>query len=195
MAGVTRHQLSNGLTVLLKEQHSSPVVSWWVMYRIGSRNERTGQTGISHWVEHMMFKGTPTFPGGILDRQISREGGNWNAQTSMERVGLAPNLAGTAQDAAQEKRTPLNCRRRLPVQEAKRQAEQAHGDRLPHDDHFGPVEFRQRLGQEERRGEDRRRREHDEHVGSAAARKFRRNDDQHPVVFLAGTELPVFEHP
>lgn len=84
MAGVTRHQLSNGLTVLLKEEHSAPVVSWWVMYRIGSRNERTGQTGISHWVEHMMFKGTPTFPGGILDRQISREGGNWNAQTSMD---------------------------------------------------------------------------------------------------------------
>lgn len=84
MAGVTRHQLDNGLTVLLKEQHSAPVISWWVMYRIGSRNERTGQTGISHWVEHMMFKGTPSFPPGLLDRQISKEGGNWNAQTSMD---------------------------------------------------------------------------------------------------------------
>lgn len=84
MAGVTRHQLSNGLTVLLKEQHSAPVVSWWVLYRVGSRNERTGQTGISHWVEHMMFKGTPSFPASTLDRQISREGGQWNAQTSMD---------------------------------------------------------------------------------------------------------------
>ena len=84
MAGVTRHQLGNGLTVLLKEQHHAPVISWWVLYRIGSRNERTGQTGVSHWVEHMMFKGTQTFPGGILDKLISREGGTWNAQTSMD---------------------------------------------------------------------------------------------------------------
>lgn len=84
MAGVTRHQLDNGLTVLLKEQHSAPVISWWVLYRIGSRNERTGQTGVSHWVEHMMFKGTEQFPGGDLDKMISREGGTWNAQTSMD---------------------------------------------------------------------------------------------------------------
>ncbi len=84
MAGVSRHVLDNGLTVLLKEQHSAPVVSWWLLYRIGSRNERTGQTGISHWVEHMMFKGTQMFPGGILDKMISREGGSWNAQTSTD---------------------------------------------------------------------------------------------------------------
>jgi zinc protease len=84
MAGVTRHQLSNGLTVLLKEQHSAPVISWWVLYRVGSRNERTGQTGVSHWVEHMMFKGTDRFPAGELDKAISREGGSWNAQTSMD---------------------------------------------------------------------------------------------------------------
>lgn len=84
MAGVTCHQLSNGLTVLLKEQHSAPVISWWVLYRVGSRNERTGQTGVSHWVEHMMFKGTEMFPAGELDKAISREGGSWNAQTSMD---------------------------------------------------------------------------------------------------------------
>ena len=60
MAGVTRHQLSNGLTVILKEQHSAPVVSWWVMYRIGSRNERTGQTGISHWQTDDATRSNPT---------------------------------------------------------------------------------------------------------------------------------------
>lgn len=84
MAGVTRHVLDNGLTVLLKEQHNAPVISWWVLYRIGSRNERTGTTGVSHWVEHMMFKGTEQFPGSILDKMISRLGGSWNAQTSMD---------------------------------------------------------------------------------------------------------------
>lgn len=52
-----------------------------IWYRVGSRQEIPGITGISHWVEHMMFKGTPTFPDGTLDRLVSREGGHWNAFT------------------------------------------------------------------------------------------------------------------
>jgi zinc protease len=78
------HTLPNGLTVILKEVHSAPIFSWWVAYRIGSRNERSGQTGISHWVEHMMFKGTQKFPSGILDKAIDRVGGSWNAFTSTD---------------------------------------------------------------------------------------------------------------
>lgn len=78
----TQHQLSNGLTVVLKEVHSAPVISLWTAYRVGSRNEQTGQTGISHWVEHMMFKGTPQYPAGVLDQMIDRVGGQWNAFTS-----------------------------------------------------------------------------------------------------------------
>lgn len=80
----TIHTLDNGLTVILKEVHTAPVISWWVMYRVGSRNERTGTTGISHWVEHMMFKGTPKYPAGLLDRLIDRAGGQWNAFTSLD---------------------------------------------------------------------------------------------------------------
>lgn len=78
------HTLANGLTVILKEVHHAPLVSHWVAYRIGSRNERSGQTGISHWVEHMMFKGTDKFPAGMLDHAIDRVGGQWNAFTSMD---------------------------------------------------------------------------------------------------------------
>lgn len=84
MSTVTRHVLDNGLTVLLKEIHNAPLVSWWVLYRVGSRNEHTGQTGISHWVEHMLFKGTDKFPAGSLDRAIDRCGGTWNAQTFLD---------------------------------------------------------------------------------------------------------------
>ena len=82
--GITRHVLDNGLVVLLKESHTAPVISWWVLYRVGSRNEHTGHTGISHWVEHMMFKGTEKFPNGVLDQAIERQGGVWNAQTSFD---------------------------------------------------------------------------------------------------------------
>lgn len=84
MSKVTRHVLDNGMVVLLKEAHNAPVISWWVLYRIGSRNERTGLTGASHWVEHMLFKGTEKYPPGYLDKAVDREGGSWNAQTSMD---------------------------------------------------------------------------------------------------------------
>ncbi len=78
---VLKTTLKNGLTVILKEAHLAPVTTWWVWYRVGSRNEPTGLTGASHWVEHLMFKGTKQFPAGILDRAVSRDGGVWNAMT------------------------------------------------------------------------------------------------------------------
>lgn len=79
--GVFKTKLKNGLTVILKEAHVAPVTTWWVWYRVGSRNEPTGLTGASHWVEHMMFKGTKKFPAGTLDKSVSRDGGIWNAMT------------------------------------------------------------------------------------------------------------------
>ena len=80
----TKHILDNGLTVLLKEIHTAPVISHWVWYRVGSRNEVKGKTGISHWVEHMQFKGTKRFPSELLDREISRNGGHMNAFTYLD---------------------------------------------------------------------------------------------------------------
>jgi len=79
--GVLKTKLKNGLTVLIKEVHNAPVATFWVWYRVGSRNEKPGVTGVSHWVEHMQFKGTPTYPASMLDKLISREGGMWNAFT------------------------------------------------------------------------------------------------------------------
>ena len=81
---VLNTRLDNGLEVRLQEMHTAPVISSWVWYRVGSRNESPGCTGISHWVEHMQFKGTPRFPAGELDRAISRDGGYWNAFTYLD---------------------------------------------------------------------------------------------------------------
>ncbi len=80
----TKNVLSNGLTVFLKEIHTAPLISSWMWYRVGSRDEVTGKTGISHWTEHMQFKGTPQFPSAVLDKAISREGGTWNAFTFLD---------------------------------------------------------------------------------------------------------------
>jgi zinc protease len=85
MAGVvSKTKLNNGLLVLLKEIHTAPLISSWIWYRVGSKDEPTGLTGVSHWVEHMQFKGTPKHPASIMDKAIAREGGMWNAFTSMD---------------------------------------------------------------------------------------------------------------
>jgi len=58
---VTKTKLDNGITLHLKEIHTAPIISHWVWYRVGSRDEMPGKTGISHWVEHMQFKGPRNF--------------------------------------------------------------------------------------------------------------------------------------
>ncbi|MBR6089665.1 MAG: insulinase family protein [Anaerolineaceae bacterium] len=80
----TQRILDNGLTVILKEIHSAPVISHWIWYRVGSRNEKEGKTGLSHWVEHMQFKGTERFSSEEMDRMISRHGGHMNAFTYLD---------------------------------------------------------------------------------------------------------------
>lgn len=79
--GVLVKTLDNGLMVLIKQMRHAPIATFWMWYRVGSRNELPGMTGASHWVEHMQFKGTEQFPGEVLDRLIAREGGHWNAMT------------------------------------------------------------------------------------------------------------------
>ena len=81
---ITKLTLSNGLLVLLKEITTAPIISHWVWYRVGSKDEPTGLTGISHWTEHMQFKGTPNFPAKVMDKAIARDGGYWNAFTFLD---------------------------------------------------------------------------------------------------------------
>src|SRR5439155_7638915 len=81
LAGARRLRLANGLTVLLRPLRDQPVVSVWCWYRVGSRDERPGLTGISHWVEHMNFKGTRRVPKNEVTRQVELAGGFWNGYT------------------------------------------------------------------------------------------------------------------
>jgi len=81
---VRRTVLDNGLTVLTRESHSSPIVSSMVWYRVGSRNELAGETGRSHFLEHMLFKGTERYGKGEIDLLTMRNGGSNNAFTSYD---------------------------------------------------------------------------------------------------------------
>ncbi len=80
-AGIAETRLPNGLTVLTKEVRSAPVVSFSVWYKVGSRNEHTGITGVSHLLEHMMFKGTQHFRVGEISRTLFLNGAAFNAST------------------------------------------------------------------------------------------------------------------
>jgi len=81
---IHRHTLDNGLTVVLKESRRAPVTTFWVWYRVGSRDEVPGITGIAHWAEHMLFKGSEAFPKGEIDTQIARNGGAMNGFTWLD---------------------------------------------------------------------------------------------------------------
>ena len=107
----TKYTLPNGLLVHLKEIHRAPIISHWVWYRVGSRNEVLGKTGISHWVEHMLFKGTEKFPASIADRIISREGGLWNAFTFLDWTAFFETMPADKIDLAlaMESDRMMNC--------------------------------------------------------------------------------------
>lgn len=79
---VERDTLENGLTVLYHEDHSVPAVCFWQWFKVGSRNERQGITGLSHFFEHMMFNGSANVPPKEYDRRLESQGAYSNAFTS-----------------------------------------------------------------------------------------------------------------
>ena len=81
------HKLDNGLKVLLVKDHNIPSVALYTFFRVGSRNERPGLTGVSHFIEHMMFNGTPKVGPGEFDRRMEFQGGRNNAFTSDDMTG------------------------------------------------------------------------------------------------------------
>src|SRR5437667_7099287 len=90
---VRRTVLDNGLVVLTREVHTSPIVTSMIWYRVGSRNEGLGQTGKSHILEHMLFKGTDRFKKGEIDLITLKNGGANNAFTSHDFTAYYFNFA------------------------------------------------------------------------------------------------------
>lgn len=81
---VDRSTLPNGLRVVLAPIPGAPTTSVWVWYRVGSKNEWPGVTGASHWVEHMLFLGSPRYAKGAIDRSVLEVGGTLNAFTDVD---------------------------------------------------------------------------------------------------------------
>ena len=96
LGGIDEYRLdANGLTVLIMPDHSAPVVTFQVTYRVGSRNEVTGTTGATHLLEHMMFKGSERFndaKGNSIKQYLEHVGGQFNATTSFDRTNYFATL-------------------------------------------------------------------------------------------------------
>ena len=86
------YNLPNGLHVILHQNHAAPVIGTYVLYRVGSKNERPDRTGFAHFFEHLMFEGSEFIPRGTIDKYISSAGGNLNASTSFDRTDYYFNL-------------------------------------------------------------------------------------------------------
>ena len=78
--------LDNGLKVLVREEHTAPLASVWCWYKVGSKDEPPGLTGVSHWVEHMNFKGTTNIPRDQVKGIIEQFGGAWNGYTWIDQT-------------------------------------------------------------------------------------------------------------
>ncbi len=78
--------LDNGLRVLIQEEHTAPLASVWCWYKVGSKDEIPGLTGVSHWVEHMNFKGTKNIPRDQVKGIIEQFGGSWNGYTWIDQT-------------------------------------------------------------------------------------------------------------
>jgi len=89
---VETRTLPNGLRVLVHPDHSAPVVSSYVFFRSGSRNEHCGRTGIAHLFEHMMFNGGKKFGPGVFDDTIEQNGGSTNGYTTRDYTAYLNNF-------------------------------------------------------------------------------------------------------
>lgn len=99
-ASFTQTTLDNGLKVILREVRERPLIGVWMWYRVGGRNELPGTTGVSHWVEHMLFKGGKRFGKGDITKEISRRGGALNAFTWIDCTAYYETLPSSELDLA-----------------------------------------------------------------------------------------------
>jgi len=125
LGGIDEYQLdSNGLTVLLVPDHSAPVVTFQVTYRVGSRNEVTGTTGATHILEHLMFKGSENFndpKGNSIKQFLEKVGGQFNATTAVDRTNYFATVGRESLDGYVA--IEADRMRRLWLHEADRQSE------------------------------------------------------------------------
>ena len=90
---VTSYMLENGMEVVVIEDHRAPIVTHMVWYRVGAADEPVGKSGIAHFLEHLMFKGTAAVPDGQFSPIVEANGGDDNAFTSQDYTAYYQQVA------------------------------------------------------------------------------------------------------
>ncbi|MCH8271777.1 MAG: insulinase family protein [Candidatus Marinimicrobia bacterium] len=96
----SKHTLENGLTVILHEDHTTPIISVNMLYHVGSGNEKPGRTGFAHLFEHIMFEGSANVPEGKFDEWLEAAGGSNNGSTNVDRTNYWENIPSNALELA-----------------------------------------------------------------------------------------------
>src|SRR5262245_19305238 len=91
--GAELFTLANGMQVVVIPNHRAPIVSHMIWYRSGAADDMPGKSGIAHFLEHLMFKGTPRFPAGEINATVARNGGQDNAFTTRDYTAYFQNIA------------------------------------------------------------------------------------------------------
>ncbi len=95
---VHQRVLDNGLRVIVQPIHTAPLVSLWAWYHVGSKDEGPGRTGVSHWVEHMNFKGSARIPRDEMKTFVEKFGGTWNGYTWIDQTAYFETASRDALD-------------------------------------------------------------------------------------------------
>ncbi|MES9850524.1 MAG: pitrilysin family protein [Candidatus Thiodiazotropha sp. L084R] len=122
-AGVVEHQLENGMKVIVKQDKRAPIAVSQVWYKVGSSYEHGGITGVSHVLEHMMFKGTDNLPPGQFSRIIAANGGDENAFTGRDYTAYYQTLASDRLEVSFELEADRMRNLILPEEEFKKELE------------------------------------------------------------------------
>ncbi|MES9930128.1 MAG: pitrilysin family protein, partial [Candidatus Thiodiazotropha sp. 6PDIVS] len=122
-AGVVEHQLENGMKVIVKQDKRAPIAVSQVWYKVGSSYEHGGISGVSHVLEHMMFKGTDNLPPGQFSRIIAANGGDENAFTGRDYTAYYQTLASDRLEVSFELEADRMRNLILPEEEFKKELE------------------------------------------------------------------------
>lgn len=98
--GLINYTLDNGLKVMLRPVKFAPLVTVWSWYHVGSKNEAPGITGVSHWVEHMNFKGTENITKEEIKGMVEKQGGSWNGYTFIDQTTYMETMAKAGLETA-----------------------------------------------------------------------------------------------
>jgi len=127
---VSEFYLENGMKVLVKEDHRAPVAVSQVWYKVGASNEHSGITGVSHVLEHMMFKGTPKYPGGKFSAIVAENGGRENAFTGRDYTAYYQFVGKDRLEICFELEADRMRNLNLPPEEFKKEVEVVKEERL-----------------------------------------------------------------